>query len=94
VKLTAKEQLLEAKRLGHELSVVRRDFPEFPDAPPKFRLTCTCGYESRQMRSEKATLGTLIWHVGKVLGEADEKTSRHAAEMRRNGLVPRQSSAS
>ena len=84
--LSAKEQLLEAKRLGHELSTVRRDFGD--GIPPKIRLICTCGYESTWRRSDKAIAGTLIWHLGKVLGEAD----RHAAEMRQNGMIRRQAS--
>ena len=83
---SAKEQLLEARRLGHELSTVRRDFGE--GIPSKIRLVCSCGYESTWRRSEKAIASTLIWHLEKVLGEAD----RHAAEMRQNGIAPRQAS--
>ena len=79
-RFSAKEQLLEAKRLGHELSLVRREFEG--DIPPKIRLVCTCGYESTWRRSEKAALGVLIWHLGKVLGESD----RHAQEKARNGI--------
>ena len=81
-RFSAKEQLLEAKRLGHELRLVRREFEG--DIPPKIRLVCTCGYESTWRRSEKAAMGTLVWHLGKVLGESD----RHAAERSRNGLAP------
>lgn len=90
ISLSAREQLLEAKRLGHELSTVRRDFGD--GIPPKIKLMCTCGYESTWRRSEKAVAGTLIWHVGKVLGEADSNSATRQAEMRRNGLLPRQAS--
>lgn len=83
---SAKEQLLQAKELGHELSVARRDFDHHPDAPPKFWLECTCGYRSTARRSEKAVLGTLVWHLGKVLGLADAEE----AEIRRNGGSVRQ----
>jgi len=92
VRLTAKEQLEAARKLGHELSIVRRDREDFPDAPPKFWLRCTCGYESTARRSEKATVGALVWHLGKVLGEADEKSATRQAEMRRNGIAPRHAS--
>lgn len=79
--LSAKAQLAEARALGHEPSLQRREFPDFPDVPPKIRLVCTCGYQSTWRRSEKAAIGTLVWHIGKVLGEAEHA----AAEMQRNG---------
>lgn len=85
---SAKEQLLEARALGHELSTVRREFGD--GIPPKIKLCCTCGYESTWRRSEKAVAGTMIWHLGKVLGEADANSATHRAEMRRNGAAPRQ----
>jgi hypothetical protein len=87
VKLTAKEQLAEAQRLGHELSFTRRDFGD--KMPPKIRLECTCGYQSTWRRSEKAAIGTLVWHLGKVLGEADTRE----AEMRQNGITLRKNPA-
>ena len=86
VRFSAREQILEARRLGHELSTVRRDFGD--GIPPKIKLRCTCGYESTWRRSEKAVAGTLVWHLGKVLGEADADSATRAAEMRRNGLAP------
>lgn len=85
--MTAREQLLEAQRLGHVLSVRRRDLGD--KMPPKFWLDCTCGYSSTARRSEKALMGTLIWHVGKVLGEGDTRNS----EIRRNGGSVRQTPA-
>ncbi len=87
-RMSVREQLLEAKRLGHELSTVRRDFSN--GEPPKIRLVCTCGYESTWRRSEKAVAGTVVWHIGKVLGESDARE----AEMRRNGGALRQNPAS
>ncbi len=81
IPMTAKEQLETARELGHELSVLRRDFPEW-NVPPKFFLTCTCGYKATAKRSQKALAGVLIWHVGKVLGAREESP----VNMRRNGL--------
>lgn len=83
VRVTAKAQLEEAQRLGHVLSIVRQELA--PGMPPKLWLECTCGYRSTARRSEKAVMGTLIWHLGKVLGEADENSAKNRAEMRRNG---------
>lgn len=80
VRVTSRAQLEEARRLGHELSVIRRHFDD-PGIPPKFWLRCSCGYESAVRRSEKALLGTIVWHLGKVLAESDTRS----AEMRRNG---------
>lgn len=90
IPFSAKEQLRQALELGHEPSIVRRDFPDHPGAPPKFWLRCTCGYESTARRSEKAALSTIVWHLGKVLGESDARET----EMRRNGAHLRQNPAS
>lgn len=90
--VSGKGQLEEAARLGHELYIHRRTRDDFPDVPEKMWLRCTCGYQSTARRSEKAILGTLIWHLSKALAEADEKSSRHATEMRRNGIAPRHAS--
>lgn len=79
-RINVKEQLLEAQQLGHELSVEEKHFPEH-NAPPKFWLICSCGYRSTAKRSKKALAGTITWHLGKVLGEADAQ----AAEIQRNG---------
>lgn len=59
-----------AKELGHEPDVKRRDFPEY-DAPPKFYMTCTCGYQAVVRRTEKTALEAVVFHLGKVVGEAD-----------------------
>lgn len=88
--MSAKEQLRQALELGHEPFLDRRTFPDYPEAPPKIRLRCSCGYESTWKRSEKAAMGSLVWHLGKVLGEADTRS----AEMRRNGVGLRQNPAS
>lgn len=87
--LSAKEQLRQALELGHEPFLDRRTFAE-AGVPPKIRLRCSCGYESTWRRSEKAALGALVWHLGKVLGESDARD----AEMRRNGVRLRQNPAS
>jgi hypothetical protein len=87
---SAKEQLRQALELGHEPSVVKRVRKDFPDAPPKYWLKCSCGYESTARRSEKALAGVLIWHMGKALGEADALET----EMRRNGATLRENPAS
>ena len=76
VPLSAREQLLEAARLGHELSYVRREFEG--DIPPKIKVKCTCGYESTWRRSEKAVGGTMAWHLGKVLAEKSDTPRRNA----------------
>lgn len=56
--------------LGHALDVQRRDFDEF-DAPPKFYVTCSCGYAARVRRTEKAALEAGVFHLGKAVGETD-----------------------
>lgn len=88
--MNAKEQLRQARELGHTPSLERRDFPDHPGAPPKIRLVCTCGYQSTWRRSEKAALSTIIWHLGKVLGENDARN----AEIQRNGVSLRQNRVS
>jgi len=89
IPLSAKEQLRQALELGHELSIVTRTNADFPDAPPKFWLHCTCGYSSTAHRSKKAVSATMIWHLGKVLAEADTRN----AEIRKNGGAVRQNPA-
>ncbi len=81
IPMTAKEQLLAARELGHELAVTTRIREDFPDAPPKMWIRCTCGYESTPRRSIKAVNATMAWHLGKALAVSPEK----ASERRRNG---------
>jgi hypothetical protein len=69
----------DARALGHTLHVDRRDFDEY-DAPPKFYVTCTCGYAATVRRTEKAALEVAAWHIGKAVGESGEI-------FRRNGVV-------
>jgi hypothetical protein len=69
VPMTAREQLLRAQELGHELSVLTRTNSDYPDAPPKYWLRCTCGYSSTARRSKSALNGTMAWHLGKALSE-------------------------
>ena len=82
VPMTAKEQLLLAQQAGHELSVVTRTFPEHPEAPPKFYVSCTCGWQGKVVRSYRAASGSMAWHLGKVLAEAQEL----ARAQRNNGV--------
>lgn len=90
VPISAKEQLRQALELGHEPYIVRREFTDHPGAPPKIKFRCSCGYESTWRRSESAVKGTMVWHLGKVLGESDAR----AAEIQRNGGHVRQNPAS
>lgn len=59
-----------ARELGHELQVDRRDFPEF-DAPPKFYVSCSCGYRAIVRRTEKTALEAAVFHLGKAVGSRD-----------------------
>ena len=66
---TAREQLLLARQMGHELSVETRSNPEYPDAPSKTWVSCSCGYRSTARRSKAAVNSTLAWHLGKAIAE-------------------------
>lgn len=70
IPMTAKEQLLLAREHGHELSVLTRTRPDFPDAPPKYFVTCTCGYKGKAAaRSKVGANFYLAGHLGKVISE-------------------------
>lgn len=71
IPMTAREQLLLAHDLGHDLTVDTRIREDFPDAPPKFWVSCTCGYKSTVRRSYVACNGVLAWHLGKAIGAAN-----------------------
>jgi len=72
-------ELAEAARaLGHVLEVDRRDFDEF-DAPPKFYVTCSCGYVATVRRTERTALEVAAWHIGKAVGESGEIFRRNGA---------------
>ena len=73
--MTAKEQLLLAREQGHELSIVERTRDDFPEAPPKYWLHCTCGYSSTARRSRSALNGLMAWHLGKAISDAFESRS-------------------
>lgn len=64
---TAREQLLLAREMGHELSIEERSRDDFPEALPKYWLHCTCGYRSTSRRSRSALNGTMAWHLGKAI---------------------------
>lgn len=70
--MTAAEQLLQARELGHELSVVQRGpWPEHGDPHPKFYVACTCGWSSKgAARSRKGANFYLVRHLGFVLAES------------------------
>lgn len=78
VPMTAREQLLRARELGHELSIEQRGpWPEHGDLHPKYWLRCTCGYESTTRRSRQALNGTMAWHLGKAIaGAVDQVNGR------------------
>lgn len=60
-----------ATELGHVVDVQRRDFPEY-DVPPKFYLTCACGWKfGHQVRTETNAIRLVVFHLGKAVGEAD-----------------------
>lgn len=75
--MTAREQLQLAAERGHELSVVERTRPDFPDAPPKYFVTCKCGYAAAARRSRSAANSVMAWHLGQVIADG--------LEARRNG---------
>lgn len=56
-----------AEALGHVGDVKRRDFEG--DIPPKFYVTCSCGYAARVRRTEKTALEALVFHLGKSVTE-------------------------
>ncbi len=72
VPMTAKEQLQAARELGHEFTVVTRDFPE-RGVPSKYYVTCTCGYESAVRRSRAGASSGMIRHMVIVLAEAHDR---------------------
>lgn len=70
IPMTAKEQLLRARELGHELRIeAAGPWPEHGDPNPKYWIECTCGYRSTARRSRSAAGGVLAWHLGKVLAD-------------------------
>lgn len=76
IPLTAKAQLARAAELGHEVYVTRRGpWPEHGDPHEKIYVSCTCGYRAAATRSERAAKGTVAWHIGKVIGQADAPTN-------------------
>ena len=69
---TADEILARAAELGHVPSVIRKD----GDNPAgRIVIACTCGYESRNRRSESAAREALAWHLGKAIGQAHDLTN-------------------
>lgn len=58
VPMTAREQLLRAHELGHDISIEHGS-----------RVVCTCGYRSTTRRSRSALNATMAWHLGKAISE-------------------------
>lgn len=73
--MTAKEQLLRARELGHELTVETRSRPDIPEALDKFWVSCTCGYRSTSRRTRAQVNGVLIWHLGKVMADSVDRVN-------------------
>lgn len=73
VPTTARDQLLFAHELGHDLSVEaaasREDYAA-SDGGERFRLLCTCGWRSHWRGSRRALNSRMGLHLGKVIGEA------------------------
>lgn len=65
--MTAREQLQLAAEHGHELSVIERRRPDFPEAPPKYWVTCTCGYTSAARRSRSALNSAMAIHLARAI---------------------------
>lgn len=69
--MTAKEQLLRAHELGHDLTIRQTGpWPEHNDPHPKYFLRCSCGWAPNgSSRSRKALNARMTWHLGKVIAE-------------------------
>lgn len=67
IPMTAREQLLAAREQGHVLSVEVRTRPDFPDAPPKWFVSCSCGYQAAARRSRSAANGAMAVHLAKAI---------------------------
>lgn len=59
--MTARDQLLLARRFGHELTISTRG--------EKSWLECTCGYRSTVRRSRSALNSTMAWHLGRAIAD-------------------------
>lgn len=86
--MTAKEQLLLAREAGHELSVSSRVNSDHPDAPPKFWIHCTCGYESNARRSMKAVNAALAMHLARAIADVIEPDDRNGRSGAASGASP------
>ena len=75
IPMTAREQLLAARDRGHELRIVTHSREDFPEAPPKFWVECTCGYRSTARRSRSAVNSTMAWHLGKAISEDSPRSA-------------------
>lgn len=61
---TAKEQLLLARQLGHELSIEHGQ-----------RVVCTCGYRSTMRLSRSALNGAMAWHLGRAIADGLDRVN-------------------
>lgn len=69
IPMTAKDQLLRARELGHELTVLTRHHNGSAE-PVKYWLKCTCGYSSTARRTKAQVNGVMVWHLGNVIAES------------------------
>ncbi len=61
-----------AIELGHLADLEHRPPPaEAPAGFAKWWAVCSCGYRSSAKRAEKEAVRTVLWHLGKVVGETD-----------------------
>lgn len=88
IPLTAKEQLLLARDAGHELSVSKHVNPDHLDAPPKWRIYCTCGYESNARRSLKAVNASMALHLSRVIANEIMPDDRNGGSGAASGASP------
>lgn len=82
IPLTAREQLFIAREHGHQLSIFERVNKDHLDAPPKWWVHCTCGWQSTARRSKSAVNGAMAWHLGKIIAdhlESGERNGRKGA---------------
>jgi hypothetical protein len=61
---TAREQLLLAHELGHDLSIELDT-----------RVVCTCGYRSTTRRSKSALNGTMAWHLSRAIADGLDRVN-------------------
>ena len=61
---SAREQLLLARQLGHELTILHGT-----------QVVCSCGYKSTTRRTKAALNSTMAWHLGKAIAEGLDRVN-------------------